>query len=100
MTLVGDPSLVRSKISLKAMLRTIRKEKQGFVVEIKWLEVKEDTGKVKNQAGVPEFLQGVIQEYDDVFKGKAGLPPSRGHEHSIHLKEGSNPVGARPYRYP
>lgn len=99
-TLVGDPSLVRSKISLKAMLRTIRKEKQGFVVEIKRLEVKEDTGKVKNQAGVPEFLQGVIQEYDDVFKGKAGLPPSRDHEHSIHLKEGSNPVGARPYRYP
>lgn len=29
-TLVSDPSLVRSKISLKAMLRTIRKERQGY----------------------------------------------------------------------
>lgn len=29
-TLVGDPTLVKSQISVKAMLRTIRKEKQGY----------------------------------------------------------------------
>lgn len=28
------------------------------------------------------------------------MPPKRSHEHAIVLKEGSNPVGVRPYRYP
>ncbi|KAH9699699.1 hypothetical protein KPL71_024465 [Citrus sinensis] len=29
-----------------------------------------------------------------------GLPPTRGHEHSILLKDDSQPVSVRPYRYP
>lgn len=33
-TLLGDPSLVRSKVSLKSMLRTLKKDKQGYLVEI------------------------------------------------------------------
>lgn len=37
-TLVGDASLVRSKISLKAMLRTLRKEKEGYYVELNVVE--------------------------------------------------------------
>lgn len=32
-TLKGDPSLGRSKISLKAMIRTLKKQKQGVLVE-------------------------------------------------------------------
>ncbi|XP_074377189.1 uncharacterized protein LOC141718709 [Apium graveolens] len=56
-TIKGNPSLGRTEISLKAMVRHLKKE-------------------------------------------KGGLPPSRTHEHSIVLKEGSDPVNVRPYHYP
>lgn len=37
-TLVGDPSSVRSQISLKTMLRTLRKEGAGYYVELNQLK--------------------------------------------------------------
>lgn len=101
-TLVGDASLDRSRISLKAMLRTLRKEKAGYYVELNLVEkteVEENSGE-KDQADIPDFLQVVIEQNNVVFEAARGLPPSRGHEHSIILKEGSNPVGVRPYRFP
>lgn len=87
-TIKGDPSLGRSMISLKAMLRMIRKEGQGYLVE----------GEHKGIV-VPEFLQPTVEKYEPVFHIPEGLPPSRGHEHGITLKEGTDPVSVRPYRY-
>ena len=49
---------------------------------------------------IPEFLQPLITQYQQIFDSPKGLPSSRGHEHSIVLKTGSDPVGVRPYRYP
>lgn len=48
---------------------------------------------------MPEFLQSTLQKYGSIFEMPVGLPPSRGHEHSITLKDGSDPVSVRPYRY-
>ncbi|KAI5430623.1 hypothetical protein KIW84_035002 [Lathyrus oleraceus] len=43
----------------------------------------------------------VLQEFQEVFETPTELPPFRGiHDHQIVLKEGSNPVSLRPYRYP
>ena len=50
------------------------------------------------EAGVPQLQKEVVDQ--SVFKENIGLPPLRGHEHHIVLKEGANPVGVRPYRYP
>ncbi|WMV19182.1 hypothetical protein MTR67_012567 [Solanum verrucosum] len=49
---------------------------------------------------VPGEVQQVLHEFTSVFGEPTGLPPSRGSfDHHIPLKEGSNPVNARPYRY-
>ncbi|KAI5407215.1 hypothetical protein KIW84_053460 [Lathyrus oleraceus] len=45
--------------------------------------------------------ESVLQEFQEVFETPTELPPFRGiHDHQIVLKEGSNPVSLRPYRYP
>jgi hypothetical protein len=36
----------------------------------------------------------------EVFQEPKGIPPSRSHDHSIVLKEGTSPISVRPYRYP
>jgi len=38
-------------------------------------------------------------EYQELFEEPKGLPLPRSHDHSIPLKEGSNPVNLRPYRH-
>ncbi|GKA46063.1 hypothetical protein Tco_0738859, partial [Tanacetum coccineum] len=45
-------------------------------------------------------IGGLLAEYEDVFNLPLGLPPSRDHEHSIVLKDGTTPISVRPYRYP
>lgn len=52
------------------------------------------------EAAQQESLQKLLQEYDSVFEAQEGLPPSRGKEHCINIKEGQGPVNVRPYRYP
>ena len=49
---------------------------------------------------LPAALSDLLDEYSKVFEMPSGLPPVRGHEHGITLKEGSQPVCERPYRYP
>ncbi|XP_075673885.1 uncharacterized protein LOC142643233 [Castanea sativa] len=48
---------------------------------------------------VPE-LESLLEEFATGFEVPQGLPPSRGHEQSIPLKEGTQAMCGRPYRYP
>ena len=45
------------------------------------------------------MLANLLSEFSKVFAVSTGLPPIKGHEHSINLKEGTLPVCERPYRY-
>jgi len=45
-------------------------------------------------------LAFLLHNYISVFSTPSGLPPTRSHVHHIPLREGSNPVKVRPYRYP
>ena len=39
-------------------------------------------------------------KFDTVFTTPVGLPPIKGHEHQIKLKEGAQAIRQRPYKYP
>lgn len=101
--LKGDLALGRTMISLKAMMRTIKKGGEGFMVECNHLGVPVTVGQKVNEESpkeVPKYLEATLRQHTEVFQMPSGLPPSRGHEHCITLKEGTNPVSVRPYRYP
>jgi hypothetical protein len=42
----------------------------------------------------------LLLEYSDLFQEPQGLPPSRRHDHRLHLLPGIAPVAVRLYRYP
>ena len=47
---------------------------------------------------MPE-VESLLEEFVAVFEIPQGLPPFRGHEHRITLKEGTQLVCGRPYSY-
>ena len=48
----------------------------------------------------PICMQQILVEYSNLFQEPRQLPPSRDIDHNIPLKEGTEPVNVRPYRYP
>ncbi|KAL4319829.1 hypothetical protein GQ457_18G007350 [Hibiscus cannabinus] len=45
-------------------------------------------------------LHPVLDKFQDVFSTPQGLPPKRFQDHAIVLKEGTQPVNLRPYKFP
>lgn len=74
----------------------------GILVELRQMEpqFRDKQKEVDTIIQTPEFLQSLLLRFKQVFEMPKGLPPKRNHEHAIVLKEGSNPVSVRPYRYP
>lgn len=62
--LKGDPSLTRSRISLKAMIRVMRKEGGGILVECNQMEEKKTVGV---ETTTPLFLGSTLAEFQEVF---------------------------------
>ena len=68
--------------------------KRGLLLQIDGV----DSTTVVNK--LPVEVETLLQEFSQVFETPTELPPLRGHEHSITLKEGAQLVCQRPYRYP
>uniref|UniRef100_A0A803PBA1 Reverse transcriptase domain-containing protein n=1 Tax=Cannabis sativa TaxID=3483 RepID=A0A803PBA1_CANSA len=49
---------------------------------------------------IPTEIKKVLSEAKENFEMPTRLPPFRGHEHSIVLREGTSPISVRPYQYP
>lgn len=62
-TLQGDPSLSSSSVSLKAMLKALKKEREGVLVEFGSL----DTSGVVASIGIPAPSQAILQRFARVF---------------------------------
>jgi hypothetical protein len=52
-----------------------------------------------NDSDMPEQIQKVLAQYQDVFKEPTELPPRRACDHQITLMPGAQPINVRPYRY-
>ena len=68
--------------------------KKGLSLQIASVEA------VVLEVRLPAEVELLLQEFQHVFETPIGLPPLRGHEHPIILKEGAQPMCQRPYRYP
>ena len=44
-------------------------------------------------------MREILQEFSDLFTEPSSLPPTREVDHSIALKEGTEPINVQPYRY-
>lgn len=45
----------------------------------------------------PTKIQVLLQEFKHIFSDLVSLPPVREYDHTIVLKEGTEPVQVRPY---
>lgn len=92
----GDPSLCRTLVSLKTVVKAVKEEGGGFLVELQSLEGRQP----ETAEEVPEPIQELLDQFEGVFQMPQGLPSQRGNEHAIVLKEGTLPISVRLYRYP
>ncbi|XP_073121973.1 uncharacterized protein [Henckelia pumila] len=95
--LQGDPTLSRSVVSLKSIVKVREVEFCG-AVSVKW----NDSGGSKleaEQGNLHGDMASLLAKYEEVFQELIDLPPRRIHDHAINIKEGCGPVSVRPYRY-
>nr|XP_043616078.1 uncharacterized protein LOC122587997 [Erigeron canadensis] len=93
--LKGDPSLCRTLVSLKSIIRSLQHVKNGYFVELKQMEEENLTMQYPM-----DVIQSLLADFDDIFHMPNGLPPERHHEHSIVLIQDIEPISVCPYRYP
>jgi gas vesicle protein len=82
-------------ISSNGMTKLLKKGNQGIIAQLCSLDVQ------TSKTSIPQDLQRIIDKHSKVFEDiPKGLPPTRNHDHEIHLIPGSVPPNIRPYRYP
>jgi len=58
---------------------------------------------ISDTATIQKFhpqIQPILHHHSHIFSKPKGLPPSRHHDHHIHLTPNSQPINIKPYCYP
>jgi hypothetical protein len=77
------------------MTKLLKKGHQGIIAQLCLLDVQ------TSKPSIPLDLQRIIDKPSKVFEDiPKGLPPTRNHDHEIHLIPESIPPNIRPYIYP
>jgi hypothetical protein len=77
------------------MKKLLKKGHKGVIAKLCSLNVQ------TSKPSIPLDIQGIIDKNSKVFEDiPKGLPPTRNHDHDIHLILRSVPPNIRPYRYP
>jgi hypothetical protein len=77
------------------MKQLLKKGHQGVIAQLCSPDVQ------TSKPSIPLDLQGIIDNHSKVFEDiPKGIPPTRNHDHDIHLIPGSVPPNIRPYKYP
>ena len=77
------------------MTKLLKKGHRGIIAKLCSLDVQ------TSKSTIPLDLQKVIDTDSKVFEDMPkGLPPTRTHDHTIHLQPGSVPPNIRPYMCP
>ncbi|CAJ2641138.1 unnamed protein product [Trifolium pratense] len=68
---------------------------------VQWLKSSESDDVFKDlPTNIEPEIAMLLYTYKSLFQPPTALPPSRAHNHTIPLMEGTNPVKVKPYRYP
>ena len=82
----------------KVQSREIEREaRQGQSIFALTIQSSENRESYREQ--IPPPIQKLLDNFEPVFQTPTTLPPRRDIEHHITLKESSDPVNVRPYRY-
>lgn len=98
MTLKGDPSLCKTGVSLKMMVKEIYQEGHGVIVEMCQMSLGERDG--SNMEDPSELVHTLMDKDPEAFATITKLPPSRDIDHFIRLEPKTAPMNVRLFRYP
>ena len=64
------------------------------------MQISDSIKTTKGATQIPTQVVALLKEFEAIFATLVGLPPNKGHEHQIQLKESAQAIVQRPYRYP
>lgn len=89
----GDLGVSNASVSLKSMLKALKSQGEGAILELGSIAVQFMKGCQKT----PDMILEVLREFAPIFEMPNCLPPSRSHDHTITLQPRTAPVSVRPY---
>lgn len=91
----GYSQLTNTMVNVRTLWKAAQTEEKFY-----WMQIELLTADSENQQLVGDNrIKALLDQFHTIFKMLSTLPPHKGMEHNILLKEGTEPIQVRPYRY-